>query len=379
MSDLLRRLPNYTCLQNIERTRRNPSGRTQLIDVVRIEVALVDGNELFAWPGSRKFQDTKIIDMVKGGAIGNGNFALHAKSVFQSSTPKFTYVGERILEDGRHTLRWDYAVPQVLSGYLIRVAPHEAVVGYHGTFWVDSRSLDVVRLEVYADDLPPRLKLQSAGDVVEYRRVTLGEEEFLLPSKSELRMTGLDGSESLNSTKFSACRQYTGESTITFDDPQDTRDDNAQPERTLQIPPGITLNVHLDTPVTEATSAVGDPITAILKKDVKLGVGLVAPKGAFLHGRIMHLRRQDTRQPGWVVGFSFFELEWQNTRASLRADLVSTPTLPLATSGPVLLRSAIAQTASEAGIFFVPELRLSIRRGFPMQWRTKPLEAEEQQ
>ena len=104
MSDLLTRLPNYTCLQNIERSRRVPSGRTQLVDVVRLEVALVDGDELFAWPGSKKFQDTKIIDMVKGGAIGNGNFALHAKSVFQSTVAQYTYIGEREIEGGRQTL-----------------------------------------------------------------------------------------------------------------------------------------------------------------------------------------------------------------------------------------------------------------------------------
>src|SRR4051812_25548544 len=129
MSHLLMRLPNYTCLQTIERTRRSPGRRMELVDVVRVEVALVDGRELFAWPGSKKFEDTEIIDMVKGGAIGNGNFALHAKAVFQSNTPRFTFVGERIREDGRKTLRWDFTVPQISSGYMLRQGRNQAVVG----------------------------------------------------------------------------------------------------------------------------------------------------------------------------------------------------------------------------------------------------------
>jgi hypothetical protein len=377
MSDVLTRLPNYTCLQSIERSRRSASGRTQLIDLVRLEVALVNGNELYAWPGSKKFQDTKIIDMVKGGAIGSGNFALHAKAVFQSSSPRFIYVGERILEDGRKTLRWNYVVPLPLSGFTLRVLPHEETVGYYGSFWADASSLDVVRLEVRADDIPRQLRIETTADAMEYKRVTIGEEDFLLPAHSELRMTGLDGVENINRTTFSGCKQFAGESTISFDDPAESTADAPETERVLEMPPGLPLHVSLDTPITEGASAVGDPVTAILKKAVKLGSGLVAPKGAFLHGRIVTLRRQDVRPTGWVVAFHFSELEWENTRASLNAQLVTVPGLQQEASGSTLLRSVIAQAAGESGTFFVPGSRLSVRRGFPMHWETRPLEAED--
>jgi hypothetical protein len=380
MSSLLHRLPNYTCLQNIERTRRGPSGRTQLVDLVRIEVALVNGNELFAWPGSKKFQDTKLIDMVKGGAIGNGSFALHAKSVFEANSPRFTFVGERIREDGRRTLRWDYVVPQFLSGYLLRSGGQEAIVGFHGSVWVDATTLDAVRLEVHADDIPPRLKIHAANDAMDYQRVKLGEEEFLLPAKSELTVVGMDDDESVNRTTFTGCRQYTGESVISFDDPAPDASKAVQAaERTLHLPPGVNLQVALETPVQENRSAVGDPITAILKKEVKLGSGLVAPKGAFLHGRITHMRRQDGQPAGWAVGFEFFELEWENTRASLRAELVATPSLEPRTIGGFQVRTVIAQAAGEAGTFFVPGQRLSVGRGFRMHWRTQPPDAEDKQ
>jgi hypothetical protein len=378
MSSLLTRLPNYTCLQNIERTRRGPSGRTQLIDVVRIEVALVNGNELFAWPGSKKFLDTKLIDMVKGGAIGNGSFALHAKSVFQSNSPRFTFIGERIREDGRQTLRWDYVVPQFMSGYLLRSGGQEAIVGYHGSVWVDVKTLDAVRLEVHADDIPSHLKINAASDAMEYQRVKLGEQDFLLPAKSELTVVGVDGHESVNRTTFTGCRQYTGESVISFEDPAPDASVKAEAaERKLHIPGGVDLRVALETPVEEAKSAIGDPVTAILKKEVRLGSGLVAPKGAFLHGRVTHMRRQDGQPAGWAVGFEFFELEWENTRASLKAELVATPSLETRPAGSFHVRTVIAQAARESGTFFVPGQRLSVRRGFPMHWRTQPPGAED--
>src|SRR5689334_1179660 len=94
MIDNLMHLPNYTCLQTIERTRRRaPARRFELVDMIRLEVALVNGHELFSWPGAGKFDDKEIADLVPGGAIGNGNFALHAKSVFQGN-PRYRYAGE---------------------------------------------------------------------------------------------------------------------------------------------------------------------------------------------------------------------------------------------------------------------------------------------
>src|ERR1700736_5530437 len=156
----LRRLPNYTCTQTIERARRAPKARRfETLDTLRLEVALVEGRELFSWPGAGKFEERGIGEIVgPGAAIGNGSFALHARSVFLSRPPKFTPVGDTIL-NGQHTVRYDYRVPQMLSGFQIRVGDHQALVEYHGSFWVDAETLDLIRLEVHVDDIPPDLDL----------------------------------------------------------------------------------------------------------------------------------------------------------------------------------------------------------------------------
>src|ERR1700747_3333399 len=83
MSQILRRQPNYTCLETVERARRaGAGGKFQTEDLLRIEVALVDGKEMFAWPGSKQFEDRDLREFVPSGMFGSGDFALHARIVF---------------------------------------------------------------------------------------------------------------------------------------------------------------------------------------------------------------------------------------------------------------------------------------------------------
>src|SRR5215467_421699 len=129
----LARQPNYTCVETVERSRRAGAGRKfQPVDVVRLEVALVDGKEMFGWPGSKRFDDVDLRNMVTTGAIGNGNFAIHARAVFGGAGAQFTYRG-----DSDEGMRYDFRVPVLMSGYSLRVEDRHAIVGYHGSFWAD--------------------------------------------------------------------------------------------------------------------------------------------------------------------------------------------------------------------------------------------------
>src|SRR5438046_10492248 len=77
MAELLRGQPNYTCTETIERTRQAPASRSKVEDTLRLEVALVDGKEMFAWPGSKQFEDRDLGELVSTGMFGNGNFAIY--------------------------------------------------------------------------------------------------------------------------------------------------------------------------------------------------------------------------------------------------------------------------------------------------------------
>ena len=322
MNETLSRQPNYTCVEQIERARRKaPKFRYELVDNVRLEVALVDGHEMFAWPGSAKFEEHELDKLVPaGGAIGNGNFALFARTVFESNMPTFQYAG--IIErEGRRLHRYDYRVPQMLSGFRIRVSGKEATVGFHGSFWADTDSLDVWRLEVIADDIPPILGLTSSSTTVDYVRSKIGQSEFLLPSSSELVMTQINGVEERNRMRFSACRQYTGESVLKFGEPSEPATAMAEAPVTkteVAIPAGISFELELDSEIDSRLAMVGDVVRGTLTKDLRVKKEVLMPKGASASGRIIRLERK----PEYcLLDLQFFDLEADHLHAAISASI----------------------------------------------------------
>jgi hypothetical protein len=214
--------PNYTCHETIERSIRPPgAGSYRMQDTVQLEVALIAGRELFSRSGAGQFEDAKITDLVTQGTIANGNFALHARAVFLSPGPVFQYRGMASIA-GRSTQAFDYTVTRADSGWEIKVNDQRDFVGYRGSFHVDAVTLDLQDFSVETVEIPASLSLRSARDRMEYQRVAIGNSDFLLPRSSEMVVTSLNGIESRNRTLFHACRQYAGESVLTFDEAPDS-------------------------------------------------------------------------------------------------------------------------------------------------------------
>lgn len=384
MSQMLTNLPNYTCLQTIERTQRlAPKKKPSLLDIIRIEVALVDGKELFSWPGTGKFVDTEIGHMVRGGAIGTGSFGLHAKAVFQGKSAAYHYEGEEI-RNNRKTYVWTFRVPQVTSGFTLRSGTREAVVGYSGKFWIEAATMDAVRLEVRADDIPAFLRISAASDAVEYQRVRIGPDDYLLPALAELRMADLFGNENLNKTIFSQCRQYSGESRLLIDEPEPVETKAPEPEHVYDAPTGLALDLSLTTDVPLRGAAVGDPVTATLLRQVKLPEGVVVPKGALVHGRLTLIRPSySLRQPALAIGMIFTEAESPGLRVRLNASLdsIQSPSPEFINrpgASPSARNSRVENETIFGSVFFVRDSTAQLRRGLRMSWRTMPLVTEDE-
>jgi hypothetical protein len=308
MSENLKRQPNYTCLETVERTMRPKGGRARLVDTLRLEVAIVNGKEMFAWPGSKKFEDREIRDLVATGTFGNGNFAIFARAVFLTTAPKFTARGEELL-GGKTAVRFDFRVPMVGSGYTLRVNRIEDTVGYHGSFWADPATLDVRRLEIFADDIPKRLETQSAFDRMDYARVAIGGEPFLLPVESVLELTAQE-TEHRNFIRFTGCRQYTGESVLKFTEDVVEGAPVIIPlsgPAEIELPGGIELQFALTEQLDLQKSAVGDELTVTLHSDLRHKRQRLVPKGAVARGRISRLERHPDHI---VLGLRFTDLEW---------------------------------------------------------------------
>src|SRR3954471_146556 len=86
MIQLLANQPSYTCLETLERTHQIPGG-TVVEDTLRLEVALVEDKEMFAWPGAKQFEDKDIRELVSTGMFGNGNYGIYARMLFNADGP----------------------------------------------------------------------------------------------------------------------------------------------------------------------------------------------------------------------------------------------------------------------------------------------------
>ena len=92
-------MPQYTCLETIERSRKRagPKGQLKSQDTVRLEVLYTGHKEFFDSPGGRDFKEEDPRVFVGSGLIGNGMFAGHLQTLFVNDQGLFTYRGDEPL------------------------------------------------------------------------------------------------------------------------------------------------------------------------------------------------------------------------------------------------------------------------------------------
>jgi len=113
-------LPNYTCQETMERSIYKSSGRILFHERLLLEVLIVRGGELFAWPGSTEFTMEPLAAWIAGGAIADGNFGSTLHNLFLSSAATFRYAGMET-RDQRTPYRLDFHAPLLSSKYHVMV------------------------------------------------------------------------------------------------------------------------------------------------------------------------------------------------------------------------------------------------------------------
>jgi hypothetical protein len=368
------KMPDYTCTETIERSHRPASSkRFNLIDTIRLEVALVDKKELFSWPGAARFETSDLKDLVKGGAIGNGDFALHARSIFLSGAAQFTYAGVEEI-GGRKMHRFDYRVPRAFSGYTVRLEPHQGIVGYFGSVWNDAGNYDLRQIEINVDEIPPHLPLRSSFSRIEYQRVPIGSGEFVLPKASELVMVDTNGNESRNRATFSECRQFTGESSLVFEDPP-AETQAAPAAETITLPEGLDVSVKVNHAVDVKKAAVGDQVKMTVTKDAKRKGQVLVPRGAVIESRVFKSWCEPPPGGYCVVVMRPERFSFGNKSGAFAANLTS-PSLDLlfAASAPnrrvrYELELRLQGMPADTGAVYLRGVT-TLASGYPLVWRT---------
>ncbi len=384
-------LDNYTCVETIQRAeRKNLRQRFQHVDTVNVEVAVVNDRELYSWPGAKEFEDRNVGDLVEGGLTSTGSFASILKNIFMNNVSTIRFHGdEEIL--GRHRLRWDYTIPLNLSRWDVQIEGRSGRVSETGSFWADVETLELLRVEAVADDIPPELRVASIRETVDYSRMHVRSRDLLLPQIIETSATKLNGDENRNWIEFSHCREFGAAAELSFNKQAAPADKPASPVNELQLPAGLQFSVHLAQVIDSKTAAVGDRITASIDAPVGNHGAVLIPKGAFLLGRIRRLERQSDPRPHYLVGLEFTDIEFPGHHARFIGEMLGI--VPVA--GLTLAISTFSMDKTNAGVagtlvrshaeteiafkvpgvstFFMEGRDFRIPEGLQMSWMTTKL------
>lgn len=319
-------LPNYTCVETIGRWRReDPNRPFRFVDTVRLEVEVVKNRELYSWPGANAFNEQTIRE-VKGGIISTGSFAIAAQTVFVNNTSTIIWRGEEESR-GRHALRWDYTIPYNLSGWTVQFRGRAERVGETGSFWVDAGSLDLLRLEAHAAEIPPGLGVTAVEDTLDYARIRIGSQDPLLPQSVQSGLVETGGQQSRNVIEFSHCRQFAAETSVTFGGAPAIGKAESPPAE-IFIPAGLRFAVRLNRTVDSRSAAVGEELSARVESPVEFKKAILVPRDAVLRGRIRRFERYSAPRAHFIVGLEFTDVDFPGHHARFFGEMASIDPVP---------------------------------------------------
>ncbi len=393
------RMPRYLCTETVERRKSQlgsgsnwdkpcsetiaaivgHSKRLRLLsaDRLRLDVAVIDRNEIYSWVGEGKFGDQSLSQLVKIGLTANGSFGSFLTAIFESPATTFSYKGESPA-DGRRVLAYEFRVGALDSSYHLSNVRISQTVPYSGSFTVDPETLDLLKLELHADDIPGAMNYCGVSNALDYTKLRMNDLDFMLPSEATTQVIRVDGSMAENRTVFSGCHQFLGESKLLFDDAPAAGATVASAERRpTEIPAGLTFDIGLTEKIDPATMAAGDPIKGTLVNAIQIpGSAITIPQGTVLNGRISLLEMDYSDWGALEFSVKWESLEWdgslQPLRLLLEAAVPGTAKTPDVNIKRVRANDSGGRIDPAIGHFQFPAVKKNyqIPVGFQSRWRT---------
>ena len=298
------RIPRYICRQRIVRKTsfaesnktegcaevRDVKPRLSSIDRARLDVILVDGGELFSWPGKHRFEANTPADLLAAGLSGSGDFAGFRIDIFRLNDVFIRYEGGC----GEDCARFVYDVPRPVSRYVMRVTLGDIRIGYHGTFDANTRTGEITKLVVMATDAPSIL--HGACELrtqMTYSRAGSDRGDFMIPAITEKYLQRSDGAVFENRLDYDECHQYSAESTLRFEEDADEgKLPASRVSSTAALSAGTILEAKMVTPIDSDKNFAGDPIEARLSRAVRDNSGRVIRAGTILRGHLSQVEER---------------------------------------------------------------------------------------
>jgi len=375
------KLPKYTCLQTIRRSRFQmiPAGQVRgcgkaefsstsiqpqltlaWTDRLKLDVTTSEGQEIFSWAGARQFQSDDVQDIIGGGMTGTGDFGGFITSVFASHGSLYDYLGLAIEAKGHSLAMYRYHVPVSTSTYQMRTGPAaEDVVtmAYEGKFWIDPETAELTRMTVEVPKPPRGSGTCRAETTIDYQRARIGSSDFLLPQLTVLRLWTVEAEVHENRTVYASCRAFESESVFRTDaEPADGAASEA-PKKPVVILPGVTIKIALRSKIDSENSFAGDAIDGQLLNPI----GKAVPKGAIVRGRIVRFEHEYQPSNYFALGLKFHSIEVNGTEVPL--------TLALRNRGSTILGGSIEKRPG-IGTFIFQADKLVLDQTFVSEWKT---------
>jgi len=391
-----KRMPNYTCIETVNRRffrpaavsfpkrcdvllqqRNNPTPdmvlKLSTSDRLRLDVSMTAKGEIFSCVGAKRFEDEGIHRVVSSGPMGTGAFGAFLGAVFGGDAKKFDFTGK-----SGDLLEYRFDVPFKESHYKIKLGEGWYYTSYSGTVQVNPESLDIVRMKVETSDLPDATHECMALSTLEFGTMEIGGKRFPLATQATQRFVLTDGEESENSTSFSNCHEYVGESAIRFEEaPSEAGTSPATRKSTplRRIPSYLKFSMELSEPIDTSKAAAGDPVSGRLLRVLRDDRGKqVARAGAKIEGHLLRVQQIYEDPAGMRVSFRLESVEVDGTRVSLAAmrDFAAEVAAARAKHQKLNIPMPFPEEGN-AGVFAFPPDHV-IPRGFRSDWRTVAVE-----
>jgi hypothetical protein len=154
------------------------------------------------------------------GMAATGEFGGMLKRIFDpASQASFHWEGWKKARKHRIAV-YGYTVAKDHSRFFVeRGSPsgekHRAVVGFHGTVEIDTETGDVLHFDYTADGIPTTVAPTRSATSVDFDRVDIGGNPYILPVRSETELEGPNLALK-NAIEFRAFGKFDANSTVDF-------------------------------------------------------------------------------------------------------------------------------------------------------------------
>jgi hypothetical protein len=234
-SNYSKKLPDFICTE-VTRKYVDPSGLEfwQTQDTITARLTYFEQKENY----KVTLVNDRYVDLpydAVGGASSTGDFGSLLRSTLSPKTDALMEFDHWATLRGKRTYVFSYRISSANSDYSIDWQRQQhIIIGYRGLIYVDkdadTERARVLRITMEAIDIPPTFPVQQASTILDYDNVKIGDREFVLPLKAEVRMRH-DKYLTKNVKEFRLYRRFSADATVTFDTPEPLPEDQTKEQQ----------------------------------------------------------------------------------------------------------------------------------------------------